>query len=497
MRSWRCAGKFALVVVLGIGCARQGDDADSRQTGTVEQTASVSRGGASPPNARPEETDSSETSALPALTGRPAVVTLSHQTVMGQPLPAAIKNEWLEKLRQLADENPSLVRIAADRAEAEWLVQAAALERADILYLSPLPADGSEPDDESLRMSPPGEAALSWLKEELAPVAREAALRALLTSPSLNELAAEAEPAAETSSQDDPPVDPLAGTLIDLEGEPRAEKADSPAAPEADADADADERMAELQRQRDAMEQLRREYDQHRFEAAGAKAGEILFHHGPPEDFRAEIVKEQGGVYHTANRTQAVLGAYGKLVDGNRLRRRLARFEHRGLVARLERVRRFTTVDREGRSAGKDFVSLVGTKQEWQIVDFVAQLSAGRHQEIAFEIVGVRLDQSDVIKALNADAEALSYFAYLREQSETPCLVLENLVFTSYAAARDADINVGGKAKTILTSDGLSARTGNRRSSYTQFALPVVRCYQPYEVKLHGREVVELVYLNP
>ena len=192
-----------------------------------------------------------------------------------------------------------------------------------------------------------------------------------------------------------------------------------------------------------------------------------------------------------------MLGTYGKMVDGNRLLHRLARFEHRGVVRRLDRVRRFVTVEREGRGAGNDFASLVGNRQAWQIVDLAAQLSAGRQQEVAFEILGMRLDQSDVIKALNADSDALSYFDYLRQQHETPCLVLENIIFTSYAAAVEGNLTLGGKAKTILTSDGLGARTERRRSSFTQFAAPVIRCYQPYEVRLHGRQVVELSYLDP
>ncbi len=232
-------------------------------------------------------------------------------------------------------------------------------------------------------------------------------------------------------------------------------------------------------------------------DADGERSVLGIFRKGPAEDLRAEIVEEQNGVYHTQNRTQAVLGTYGKLVAGKRLVGRLPKFEHRGLVQQLERVRRFVTVQRQGRRGGKDFLSFVGNHQAYQVVDLAVQASGGRQNEVTFEMVGLRLDQNDVIKALNSDGDALTYFEYLRTNKEAPCLVLENVVFTSCSVAESTTLALGGSAKTALTTDGGAARVQNQRSSSTQFTSPVVRCYQMYEVKLHQNRVVELVSLAP
>ena len=69
----------------------------------------------------------------------------------------------------------------------------------------------------------------------------------------------------------------------------------------------------------------------------------------------------------------------------------------------IDSVRRFTTVERQGREGGSDFLSFVGTRAAWQVVDLQARVSGGKTNEVAFEVVGLRLDQSDVIKALNQD----------------------------------------------------------------------------------------------
>jgi hypothetical protein len=222
-----------------------------------------------------------------------------------------------------------------------------------------------------------------------------------------------------------------------------------------------------------------------------------IFKKGPAEDLKADIVEEQSGVYHTPNRTQALLGTYGKMVDGNRLLGRLPRFEHRGLVQQLDRVRRFVTVQRQGRDRGKDFLSFVGKRLAWQVVDVAGQVSGGRESEVDFEIVGTRLDQSEAIKAINADADALNYFDYLQKNKETPCVVLENVVFTSYSAANGSSLNLAANANVATTAIGAEAKVAGQRSGFTQFTSPVVRCYQTYKVKLHQNQVVELVYIEP
>lgn len=349
---------------------------------------------------------------------RPLAVAVADRTVMDQPLPKAIKQQWRAKFDSLVGGDSLPIKRVNDPADADWLIQVAALERTDIIYLAPSKKLVGKSHDALLRMSPPGDEAIAWLKAELERVAR--------------------------AGSDMPSPDEAAD-----EGDDRD------------------------------------------------RAILGLFHKGPAEDLKAEIVQEQSGVYHTPNRTQAVLGTYGKMIEGNRLLGHLPRFEHRGIMQHFDRVRRFTTVQRQGRGSGNDFVSLVGNRQAWQVVELTGQASAGRQNEVTFEIVGVRLDQTDAIKALNADADALNYFDYVSKNKEVPCLILENLVFTSYAAAQNTTVNLGAKAKTALTGDGAAAGLQTQRTTFTQFTSPIVRCYQMYQVKLHQNRVVELVVLEP
>jgi hypothetical protein len=237
--------------------------------------------------------------------------------------------------------------------------------------------------------------------------------------------------------------------------------------------------------------------DPSHFAATQERAFLGVFRKGPAEDLKADIVEEQSGVYHTANRTQAVLGTYGKLVDGNRLMGRLPKFEHRGLVGQLEQVRRFATVQRQGHSAGKDFLSLAGARQAWQFVNLGGRVAGSRENEVSYEILGVRLDQNDVIKALNADSDALTYFDYLASQQQSPCVVLENVVFTNYASSQGTTLELAGTAENSLTPDRASADFQNQRTASTEFRSPVIRCYQMYAVKMHQGKVMELTALDP
>jgi hypothetical protein len=142
-------------------------------------------------------------------------------------------------------------------------------------------------------------------------------------------------------------------------------------------------------------------------------------------------------------------------------------------------------------------LSLFGSRQAWQVVNLGAKITGGREQEMSFDIVGVRLEQSDVINALNADAEALAYFGYLEQKDEPPCVVLENLLLTNYAASQTTTVGLGVNAKTVVSADSVDAQSEHQRTSSTELASPVIRCYQMYQVKLHQNRVVELVSLDP
>ena len=476
MRLSRCAGKLALIIALSSGCGQQPTGTRFDRNVATTHASGLSSLGTPGASSQPAIIIGPQTPASQAELHRVALA-VDDCTVMGQSLPEEIKEQWRAKVRSLEKESSSSIRVVTDPADADWLVQVAALERTDILYLVPSERHGTPIDDEQLRMSPPGEPAIAWLKAQLEHVARDANL---------------SQNSEQQTRPDDSPDEP------DIERLPEP----SPSPPAKNADpilAALNQAIENGEKERQQREELRKHWENERAVASASKAGALfsVFRHGPAEDLKAEIVEEQSGVYQTPNRTQAVLGTYGKMAEGNRLLHHLARFEHRGIVRQLDRVRRFTTVQRKGSGAGKDFVSLVGNRQAWQIVDLAAQVSGGRHQEVAFEILGVRLDQNDVIKALNADADALDYFKYLRQQKQIPCLVLENLVLTSYAAAHGSKLNVGTKANIVLASDGIGAQVEHQSSAFTELTSPVIRCYQAYEVKLHGHQVVELVNLDP
>jgi hypothetical protein len=222
-----------------------------------------------------------------------------------------------------------------------------------------------------------------------------------------------------------------------------------------------------------------------------------IFRKGPAEDLKADIVEELNSVYHTPNSTQAAIGTYGKAIKGNRLLGKLPRFEERGVVQQLDRVRRMETVHRQGHGSGKDFLSLFGSRRAWQVLNIGAEVSGGREQEVSFEILGVRLEQSDVIDALNSDRDALNYFDYLQKQGEPPCVVLENVWLTNYSETQKTNLGVGVQAETVIRSDSVNTRIQNERSASSAMAAPVVRCYQMYEAKLNQGRVVELVNVDP
>jgi hypothetical protein len=222
-----------------------------------------------------------------------------------------------------------------------------------------------------------------------------------------------------------------------------------------------------------------------------------VFRKGPAEDLKAVIVEEANAVYHTPNSTQAIIGTYGKAIAGNRMMGRLPKFEQRGVVQQLDSVRRFETIHRRGQGSGKDFLSLFGGRQAWQVLDLGAKISGGQEREMSFEIVGTRLEQSDLISALNADSEALNYFDYLRQKNERPCVVLENLTLTNYSASQTTNVGLGVNAESIVSSDSVQAEMQNERSSSTQLAAPVIRCYQMYEVQVNQNRVVELTAVDP
>ena len=618
MRCSRCAWIahfWGLLVVLSSGCNEQ---PASEPTARVQRSSALPAAAIAAPETA-EFRDSTKgtsqgaiasASSARALSGTPGLrqparghhvsrdgrlfIALDDHTVMGQPLPRDVEEHWRTEIHSLGDGYSSLIKVVTDPAKADWLVQVAAVERTDIVYVTPSRRDSEQIDDERLIMLPPGQPARASLKAQLESIARAANLiefaeqddknreGRLKLEVELRRIADASDPIGEklgpasilhegtsigfqvknpnpfpvwvtvlfvdshhrihalfprpsestgrleASGRSGDACLAVRGTidaagkglerLIVLAVEEKAESASpdftfltqpAPAAVRSEQSSLQQLMTAAVFRDGERSLNEKAEFEQpvekHAFHITGwptathreATRGALgFFREGSAEDLKAEIIKEQNGDYHTANRTQAVLGTYGKLVKGNKVLGRLHRFEHRGLIQHLDRVPRFATVHRRGRDTGKDFLSFLGNRHAWQVVDLAGKVSGGRHQEVEFEVIGTRLDQNEAIRALNADAEALRYFAYLRENGEIPCVVLENIVMANYAASTGAQLNLQGSA-TAITSEGVGAQVDRQRESSMQLMSPVIRCYQMCEVKQRQNQVVELTNQAP
>jgi hypothetical protein len=530
---------------------------------------------------------------------RKLAVAAIETTVAGAPAPDEALARWKADLATLAAEKDSPFIVVETRARADWIVQIAAPERTDLIYLSPAAstADADADDDRAMRMSPiERSAATAWLRTELAAVAHATNLCRLVQrcadgvdermkiEVELRRLADRndrvGEPMESTTdlvlydsemiglSVRNPNPFPVRITtmLVDARGDvqvvfPRdhaanrlgaagdddsmmpvrvAMKADATGMERyivlATKDADKPEsaasdlrfmaepkgidkmpnaspiqrRIADVLAGRLAPLQLAGEVavGVARWRAGGRsalveaendpeRAVFGLFRKGPAENLKAEIVEEQSGAYHTTNRTQAILGSYGKMVKGNKLLGRLARYEHRGLIERVGQARHFATVQRRGAGTKSDFLSFLGSRQAWQVAELVAGFDGSREETMEFELAGLRLDQNDVIRLINADRQALDYFGYLNEKSETPCVVLENVLLLEYAKSSQSQLEIEGRAKNAFTPDGFAGQGESRRNSFTRFTAPVIRCYQTYEAILHNGRVMELANIRP
>jgi len=576
---------------------------------------------------------------------RQLTVAIDSRTAMGQRLPPAALEHARRELSVLDGGPGSLVKVVDNPTEADWLIQVAALERMDIVYLSPSDRFGLPADDEALRMSPPDQPQVSWLRSELESIARacnlveiahqdakrscshvklDVSLRRLadirdragkpialesdltltegefigvqVTNPNpfalyvtvlfvnsryetkalfprmsgqtghrleaagrLGDTFMPVRGAVNAQTQglermiviavkEQPQSEPPDFTFLATGSSPLTRAAKSPleqlltCAVLRDTNRDLDSFNEAEQRIEDhtfrvlAWHTVRKSERQetplaqasppmptlqvqqsppslpqqpsstpHSSSAVNPLAivpdvtrGFLgMVREGPVEDLKAEIVRESSGKYHTLNRTQALLGTYGKRIEGNRLLGRLDRYEQRGMTLNIERVRRFSTVQRRGRGAGKDFVSFLGGRQAWQVAELTGKVSGGRQDEVAYEVVGTRLDQNDLIAALNADPDAMNYFDYLLKQKQSPCVVLENVLLTSYSATHTHSLNLDGKLKTGVTTDLAEAGVNGERETFTQLTAPVVRCYQMYAIRTNKGKIVELVALDP
>jgi hypothetical protein len=49
----------------------------------------------------------------------------------------------------------------------------------------------------------------------------------------------------------------------------------------------------------------------------------------------------------------------------------------------------------------------------------------------------------------------------------------------------------------VLSTESVKAQVDTERTTSSQLASPLIRCYQMYQVKLHNNRVIELTALDP
>jgi len=220
------------------------------------------------------------------------------------------------------------------------------------------------------------------------------------------------------------------------------------------------------------------------------------FRKGPATDLRAEIVNEQGSVYHTADRTKALLGAYGEILPGNNLLGRAKGFEQHSIVRGVQNVGGKLTVNYSGQVAGADVVALMG-KASWQQFTAHGLVDRSTGNSVNFHVAGLRLNTPHVIHLLNHDTDALRHFAYLASEGRQACVVIENIVFPVLKNSRDGRFRVNAAASAAYPPAKASLEVNRHHRTFLEHHGAVVRCYQMHRVKLQNGKVVALDRVAP
>lgn len=211
---------------------------------------------------------------------------------------------------------------------------------------------------------------------------------------------------------------------------------------------------------------------------------------GPAEDLKAKIVVEQSTRYHTADRTRAVLGTFGRLVQGNKFLRRPDRFDPYGTVLENGPIRRWQTpLSKSGKTTLSGLLSFTAKSEQWRLS---GSATAGASSVVTYAMAGESLRKDDVIASLNRNAQALRYFQYLRSEEATPVVVLQNIVMSTCSVDGSALWGTNGTIQLTGASEPPAFNATFGHSVNETHDEPIIRGYLMHEVILRDGRVVEL-----
>lgn len=209
-------------------------------------------------------------------------------------------------------------------------------------------------------------------------------------------------------------------------------------------------------------------------------------------DFSSKFIRVNGTRYWTTNATEGTLAAYGKKITD-----KPQHFDRMGHIRGVEysiddncwQAKYVVNSDALLKLTGNRFLEYAGVAPD------VA--AAGRKQiEITFLVVDLPKEQ--IIRQLNADAEALEYFDGLlsrlqqhrklglkkafEKEPPTPQVVVGNVVVLSGKFSKAWDLAANAALQDVVTTTGVKLAVAGQKNETVTYLSPVVRCYRMFSV---------------
>ncbi len=211
---------------------------------------------------------------------------------------------------------------------------------------------------------------------------------------------------------------------------------------------------------------------------------------GTLADFRSQTITFQDTRYFTANAAEGTLASYGKLDHDKR-------YDRFGLIEGVQfsaeqnswKKRQVVNAAALQKLAGNRFVEFAGC-------EFGVAAAEKRMIDVTF--VGTQVPKDEAVRRLNADVQALEYFAALQDKYEQfarrtfkpigmsppprPKVVLANVVMVNGKFAKAMEGCADGKLQTAVIGPGVELKVCGHNGETTRLLSPVIRCYRTYSV---------------
>jgi hypothetical protein len=208
------------------------------------------------------------------------------------------------------------------------------------------------------------------------------------------------------------------------------------------------------------------------------------------ENLKANVVVEQNTRYHTSDRTQAVLGSYGRLIKGNKLLFRPHGYDPAGRVADVNNIAQWKPfLHKTGITSLKGLMSFTAPTEQWQ-VSGLARADVNNH--VTYAMKGQRLVAENVIEKINKKPKLVRYFQRLRQKGDVPIVITQNIVMSKCKIGNNVAWNVDAKLHLAGLKNSVPVTAGSSRATDQNHKTPLVRCYLMHEVILEDNEVVAL-----